>query len=200
MSGSAPLLAPGPLRAEVARKAIHLATASVPLALAHAWIPASGLRWALLVLALVALVAEAGRRLMPPLAAAITRVAGTLFRERERRGITGATWLAVAMAVAAWSLPEPSAIAALWAVAVGDSAAALAGRLAAAPGGKTLIGSLACVVATMLGVWWLTPATPGIAALIGLAASVAERLPSRIDDNLRVTAGAGVAAWLLGVA
>jgi dolichol kinase len=188
------------VRTEVTRKALHLATALVPLAWSRGWLPPPVLQRSLLVLAIAAIVAETARALVPAARAAIARLAGSLFRTHEQQGILGATWLAIAMAAAVYAFQPRAAIAALWAVSVGDAAAALAGRTTATATGKTLVGSLACAVTTALGAWWLASSPWPAAAGIGLAAALAERPSLVVDDNLRVTAAAGLAAWALGVA
>jgi dolichol kinase len=188
------------VRTEVTRKALHLATAIVPLAWSQGWLPPEQLRRGLLVLAIVALVAEALRALVPPVREGIATVAAPLFRAHEHHSPLGATWLAIAMAGAAFVLPPRAAIAAIWAVAVGDAAAALVGRATGNTVGKTIVGSLACAATTALGAWWLSAASWLAAAGVGIAAALAERPRLALDDNLRVTAAAGLAAWALGVA
>lgn len=189
-----------PPRTELTRKALHLTTAAVPVAWGLGWVPAPALRNGVLLLAAVAMLAEAARAALPPVRAAIARLVGPLFRSHERRGILGATWLAIAMGLAALLLPSRSAIVAIWAAAVGDAAAALAGRAFARREGKSLVGSFACLVTTAAGAAWLAAAPLGPALVIGFAAALAERPRLPLDDNLRVTAAAGLAAWGLGVA
>ena len=43
-------------------------------------------------------------------------------------------------------------------------------------------------------------ATPLAALAIGAAAAVAERPHAGVNDNVRIVAAAGLAAWVLGVA
>lgn len=190
-----------PLRQEFTRKALHLLSAAFPIAWGLGLVDAAAVRMALLVLATAAIVAEAARASIPAVRSGIDRLAGSLFRTHETRGILGATWLAVAMALAVIVLPPRAALTALWAVAVGDAAAGLVGRALAPSGrGKTFAGSLACALAAAAGAWWLADAMPVRALAIGLAAAAAERPHLAIDDNLRVTLAAGLAAWGLGVA
>ncbi|MFM9013000.1 MAG: phosphatidate cytidylyltransferase, partial [Gemmatimonadota bacterium] len=111
-----------------------------------------------------------------------------------------ATWILAAMCLAAWLLPPAAAITALWAAVVGDASAALVGRTVAAHTavrGKTCVGSLACVVASALGPFLLVGAPLPVSLAIGAAAALGERPRHWIDDNARVTAAAGLAAWLL---
>lgn len=188
-----------PPRTELTRKAMHLSTAVVPIAWGLGWVPGATVRNGVLLLAGLAMLAEAARAALPPMRAAIGRLVGSLLRPHEWRGVLGATWLAIAMGLAALLLPSRSAIVAIWAAAVGDAAAALVGRSFVAGEGKSAIGSAACLVTTALGAVWLAAATPVSGIAIGLAAALAERPRMPLDDNLRVTAAAGLAAWMLGV-
>lgn len=193
-----------PLRAEVGRKALHLVTAALPVALSFGWSNQATLRMVLTSAAMLALATEALRRGWPAFAALFAASVGRLLRPHEQRGLTGATWLAVAMALVVWIAPRHSAVAALWAAAVGDAVAALAGRSLrrwqkSADGGKTLAGSLAALVATGLGVLWLTPATPTLALSLGAVAAAAERPAVALDDNLRIALAVALAATLLGL-
>jgi dolichol kinase len=108
------------------------------------------------------------------------------------------------MLVATVVLPAAAAQAALWAVVAGDGSGAVVGRLwqrlrGIAPHGKTIVGSIAVLLATALGVWWLVDASPAVALAVGAAAALAEHPRAPLDDNLRVAFAAGLAAWSLGV-
>ncbi len=193
------------LRAEVSRKALHLLSAAVPLAWAFALVSTPLVRVGLSAALGIALAVEAARRMHAAFGAAFTRVLAPLLRAHEARAITGATWLAAVMCLAAWTLPVRAAVVALWAAAAGDAIAAVVGRTIAARapadrGGrarKTAAGSLACAASTAMGAVWLVGAGWWPALAIGAAAAVAERPTLAIDDNLRVGLAAGLAAWLL---
>lgn len=104
--------------------------------------------------------------------------------------------------------PRGAAIAAMWAVSVGDAAAAVVGRTlahrrevrAVARGEtftprarKSVAGSAACFVATLLGAVWLAGLGPAVSVAAALAATLAEWPRVPLDDNLRVAgAVAGV--------
>lgn len=193
-----------PLGAEVARKALHAATAVLPLGLAFGWVEQAALCVVVAAAALLALIIETWRRVSPVFASRFATAVGGMLRAHERRGFTGATWLALSMATVLWLAPRHVAIAALWAAAVGDAAAAVVGRSVArwrrrTGGGKTLAGSVAALGATAAGVLWLTPASASVALLIGLATALAERPAKPLDDNLRIVVAAAAAAALLGL-
>jgi dolichol kinase len=192
------------LRAEAARKALHLATAVVPMAWALGAVTTPQVRTLLTGALAIALLVEAVRRNAPAAQARFEALVGSLLRAREQRAITGATWLAFGMTAVAWFAPERAAIAALWAAAVGDAAAALVGRGVAFVrrrdgASKSLAGALACAVATGVGAWWLVAATPLIASSLGAAAAAAEWPARPGDDNLRITLVVAAAAMLLGL-
>ena len=184
------------LRHELARKALHLTSAAVPLAYA-AGMPRSPLLGGLAVLVLTALLVEMTRRRVALVRSTFVRVTRPLLRAHEHEGLSGATWMLVAFALAVWLLPRDVAIAATWAVAVGDASAAIVGRafgrIRVGAHGKSLEGSLACLVATALGAALVARLGPGASIAAGVAAAAAE-LPGRpLDDNLRVAAAVPLA-------
>lgn len=194
MTGAARTRAPS-LRRELARKAIHLSSTAVPIALAL------GIerRVALLVLgalALIAIAVEVARATSSTIGARFIAIFHPLLRAHESARVTGATWLICAMFVAVLLLPRDGAIVATWAAAVGDTAAALIGmrlgRIRSPRDGKSLEGSAACLLATLAGALLLTRAATTVALLAAVAATIAERLPWPHDDNIRIIAAVGV--------
>lgn len=189
-------------RQELARKGLHLLSAAAPLAYA-AGLGRTPLVWALAGLLTAALIVELGRARSVRLRAAFHRATGPVLRTHEHTRWSGATWLLAAFFLAAVLLDRSAAIAAMWAVSVGDAAAAIVGRLGGrhpVPGtGKSVEGSAACFVATFAGallVARLDAATATVAALFGTAA---ELLPLALDDNIRVAVavGTGILLWRL---
>lgn len=163
------------------------------------------LRLLLTIALAIAMLVEGARHLSSRAARAFDAMFAPLLRPHERADITGATWLAIAMLGAMLVLPPGPAVVALWAVAAGDGAASVIGRIvahrrAAPQTGKTIAGSLACAAVTAAGALWLTDAAPLAAAAIGALTAVAERPRGPLDDNLRVAVAAGIAAWAFGVA
>ncbi len=163
------------------------------------------LRLLLTVALAVAILVEGTRHLAAPFARWFEARLGALLRRHERAGLTGATWLAASMLAALVLFPPVCAIIALWAAAVGDGSASIVGRWVAharghGGGGKTMAGTLTCLVATALGAAWLGGAGVGAALGIGAITAAAEWPRGPLDDNVRVTMAAGLAAWVLGVA
>jgi dolichol kinase len=197
------------LRHELARKAIHLASAIVPVAYA------AGLRRDVLAALLggalvVALAVEFTRRHVPRVRDSFERTLGVLLREHERGRWSGATWMLVAYLLAVALFPRAVAVAAMLAVALGDAAAAVVGRWAGArralraattPAvGKTWAGTVACAVVTVLGALLVARLTPGAALACAVAAALAERPRGPLDDNVRVALAAGGGAQLAAFA
>ncbi|MBA3853036.1 MAG: hypothetical protein C0503_01400 [Gemmatimonas sp.] len=193
-----------PLRAELARKALHLLTAALPIAWARDVVSTSQLRGALTAALVVALGIEVLRRRSPAIGTRFVALVGPLLRRHETRALTGATWLALAMAAAVWFAPERAALAALWAAAVGDASAAVVGRSVAqwrglTTGGKSWVGSAAAALSTAVGCWWLAAATWPVAVALGAVAAMAEYPHRPFDDNLRVATAVALAAVVLGL-
>lgn len=192
------------LGGEVARKSIHLATAVLPVAWAFEVLTAFQVRTTLGVAVVVALGVEFARHRGGAFGAAFTARLGPMLRVSEGRALSGATWLAIGMWGTAMLAPAPAAIAALWAAAVGDSAAALVGRgmqrvRGRETGTKSISGSAAAALLSALGILWLTSASGSIAAGLGVVTAVAEWPARPGDDNVRVAFAVAGAAVLLGL-
>lgn len=189
------------VRHELARKALHLSSAAVPLAYA-ADVPRRVLLPVLVVLLLVALLVELARRRHELVRHAFHRAASPLLRAHEHEQWAGATWMLVAYVLVVWLAPRPAAIAATWAVAVGDAAAAIVGRSLGrwrvGAHGKSLEGSLACCVATALGAAFVARLGPATSIAAGVAAAVAEWPGRPLDDNVRVAAAVALTVTAMG--
>ena len=203
----------GPLRVELARKAIHVASSVIPIAYALGLARARVLA-VLAALGAVAVVVELARRRSPRVRALFVDTVGALLREHEHRAWTGASWLLAAYALSVLLFPRAVAIAAMLAAGLGDAAAAVVGRSVAAARArrgtvatavrrKTLAGSVACAVVTFACALLVAALPPVSALAAALAASIVERwddpLGIAIDDNVRVALAAGVAALVTTV-
>lgn len=193
-----------PLRAEFARKSLHLLTAALPIAWAFDLLSTTELRALLTTALAVAFGIELLRRRSRAVGTQFLALVGPLLRGHEARALTGATWLALAMTAVVWFAPELAAIAALWAAAVGDASAAVVGRTIAqwrgtTTRGKSWVGSAAAALSTAAGCWWLAAATWPVAAALGVVAAIAEYPHRPLDDNLRVATAVALAAVALGL-
>ena len=194
------------LRHELARKALHLLSTAVPLAYA-ADVPRRTLLAALVALLLVALLVELARRRHALVRRAFHRATSPLLRAHEHDQWAGATWMLLAYVLVVWLAPRAAAIAATWAVAVGDASAAVVGRAIGrwriGAHGKSIEGSLACCIATTLGATFVAGLGPAASLAAGVAAAVAEWPGRPLDDNVRVAAAVALTvtamgAWLAG--
>lgn len=189
------------LRRELARKALHLTSAVVPLAYAAGLVPRGPLAALLLALLGVALAVELGRARSERVRAHFARATGALLRPHEHRRWAGATWLLAAFALALLLFPPAVAVAAMWAVSVGDASAAIVGRVVGrhriAGLTKTVEGSVACAVATFAGASLVARLGLGASVVAALAAAAAEAPTRPLDDNVRVAlaVGGGILLW-----
>jgi dolichol kinase len=184
------------LRREVYRKLIHIASIALPLLV---WVVPREVALAVLVpAALVALLVEALRlSLRGPRYHFLSRTR-TLLRHRERRRLTGATYMALAYALALVFFATPVAVLAMLYNGLGDAAAALVGRRWGRHrlgSGKSVEGAAAAfTVCLAAGV--VVPGIPFAAAAVGaLAAALLELADLPPDDNLWVVLGGGGAVW-----
>jgi dolichol kinase len=198
--GGAPPLS---LRHELLRKTLHLSAAVFPLAYGFG-APRGLIESALGAASALAVSTELLRRSSAPFAGAFDKTFGSLIRAHEKNRVTGATWLVLSCFVAVVVLSRNAAIAALWCATAGDPAATIIGKSVnriRAPGerggGKTIAGSLGCAVVSYAGVWMVAGYAPQLAIVVAATAAIAESMPVRIDDNIRVTAAVGAMAQLL---
>lgn len=187
---------------ELARKGLHLLSAAAPLAYASG-LPRNVLIWGLAGLFAVALVVEVGRARFERVQTVFHRTAGPVLRPHEHTRWSGATWLLAAFLLSVLLLDRGTAIAAMWAVSIGDAAAAVVGRLGGrhpiAGTSKSVEGSVACFAATFAGVLLVARLDVATSTVAALCATVAEVVPAAVDDNIRVAAavGLGILLWRL---
>jgi dolichol kinase len=185
----------------LARKGLHLLSTAVPIGLA-AGVSRLVVMTALGVALAVALAVEIARLRSERARTAFQSRLGVLLREHEWRGSSGATWLIVALLIAAVAFPRDIAIAAMAAVALGDAAAAIVGRALARSTvpGKSLGGSAACFAASALGARGIAGFRWPEALMVGVLAALAERPRRPMDDNLRIVlaVGCGILLWRMG--
>lgn len=188
------------MKRELARKAIHVSSTAVPLLV---WLVPRPLAVAVLVpVAVLALAIDVARHRIRPFRYHFLRRTRTMLRPHERRGLAGATWMALAYAAALLLFPKPVAVAAMLFNGLGDAAAALVGKRwgrRRTRWGKSWEGFAAGLVVDLavgIGMWMIAPAAVPLAgALLGaFVAAAVEFAPLPLDDNVRVTlaGGAGI--------
>ena len=187
------------------RKLIHLATAVVPAA---GWLfsypLALGLAGAFLA---ASIVLEVVRRWWPEANRFLWWLVPSAFREDEDRRVLGSTWFAVGMFSALVLFGQDIGGTAVLFLSWGDAAAELVGRRWGAPGGgKTLAGSLGCLLVCLVagvvgvGLGGLSPWTVLAGAMAG---TLVERWSPPPNDNVWLPVLSGLAMlvmeWLIGM-
>ena len=184
------------LRSELKRKAIHLASFSIPLG--YYLTPAAWQRdWERVLLAAVilSLAIEVFRLNHPRTRNVFRHFFGELIRNHEEVSLLGSTYLLISCLLSIHLFPKPVAVLALAFLIVGDTVAAIAGKSIGRTRifDKTLEGSLACF-AVCFALTLFVPEIPFHVALIGaVTATVFELLPIPLDDNFRIPLSAGFA-------
>jgi dolichol kinase len=188
------------LASELKRKAIHLASLSIPVG--YFLSPASWDAWwqrGLLALVILSLAIEVFRLNHPRTRYVFRHFFGEMLRNHEEATLLGSTYLLIACLLSIHLFDKPVAVLALSFLILGDTVAAIVGKWIGRVRlfGKTLEGSLACFAVC----YGLTAAVPGVsfpAGLVGAAvATLFELLPIPLDDNFRIPLSAGFAMELL---
>ncbi|TMQ50662.1 MAG: phosphatidate cytidylyltransferase [Candidatus Eisenbacteria bacterium] len=189
------------LTSELKRKAIHLASFSIPIAY-YLSPPSWSRNWqrALLALVILSLAIEVVRLHNPRIRNVFRHFFGELLRNHEEVSLLGSTYLLIAMLLTLHLFEKPVAFLALGFLILGDTVAAIVGKWIGKVrllGGKTLEGSAACLL-VCFGLTFFMPDIPWYVGLVGaLTATVFELLPIPLDDNFRIPLSAGFAMELL---
>lgn len=193
--GSAPLT----VRRELARKTLHLLWAVVPIAYSLG-APRRMVVAGLIAASACAIIVELVRTRSIHARAVFDRATGLLLREHEHLRWSGATWLLLSFLAVALLFEAPIAIAAMWAVAVGDASAAIVGRIFGrwriGRSLKSVEGSIACAITTAAGASVLAHLATGTSVIAGIIAAVAEWPARPFDDNVRIGMAVGVGILL----
>ncbi len=152
------------------------------------------LRAVLSVGAVVAVVVDSMRMVKPRFGRLVKRLV-PVFRHSEATQLSGASWLMVGLAAAAW-FPHPAATAGILAGALADPAASQVGSTIARPdAGKSWVGTAAAAAVAALVL--LPTGVPLAAVLCGaVAAATLERWPGPFNDNLVVAPGVALVVWI----
>ncbi len=185
---------------EIRRKAIHLSFILVPLIYLYDVLPKRIIVRGLLAAVLVSLVFELMRLHDARVRLLISRFFRDLVRRHEQKQLLGSTYLLIASVLTIELFSKEVAVAALGALVLGDTAAALVGKTVGRHRvlGKTLEGSLACFLVSFAFAWIVVGLPAWLAACGALTAAVFEALPIPLDDNFRIPLSAGYVMKLLG--
>ncbi|MDF1536680.1 MAG: hypothetical protein P1S46_09290 [bacterium] len=188
------------IRSEIPRTFFHI-VGGISLACA-AWFPDPPTNQIVLGLIFAASVAgEIGRLTFPGLNRLTLAVAGSVMRPGEKKGLSGLPAFTGGVFAAFLLFPKPVALAALVPLLFGDRAGLLVGKGVGRirMWGKTLEGSLACLVVSFLVYILLAWSWPGVfgyprgvlftAALVG---TMAEAMPRPFDDNITIPIAVGI--------
>jgi dolichol kinase len=184
---------------EIKRKIVHLATLSIPIG--YAMLPEKVVVTLLLPLFLGFLTVDLLRHYHSGMASLFQKYfLGTVLREEERDTLMGSTYFLFSSTLVILFFPKPIAIVSLLILILSDTAAALVGKGVGRIRifGKTLEGSLAFFVSSLIIVW----VYPGLGRFWGsvaaLGATLIELLPIRLDDNLTIPLVAGAIMFFGG--
>ena len=191
-------VAPLTVQRELARKTLHLLWSAVPIAYALG-VPRKTLLAGLLGACTCAMIVELGRSRSVHVRTVFDRATGVLLRQHEHHRWSGATWLLLSFLLVVLFFDASIAIAAMWAVAVGDASGAIVGRTIGrhriGRSLKSLEGSLACALASAAGALLVADLSVSLSIIAGIVAAAAEWPARPLDDNLRI--GLGVGAGIL---
>lgn len=191
---------------EVARKAIHLCSLSIPIV--YYFVSKATALTILIPIAVLFGVSDIARLLHPPFGRLYEKYFGFLLRSHERndrgRRLNGATYVLLSAALCIWLFPKVIVITAFTILIVSDSFAALIGRKFGKHRfmGKSFEGSSAFFLSALV-VVAVAPKInylPGeyligiVAAILG---AIVEAMPSIIDDNLTIPISISLVMWLM---
>jgi len=127
-----------------------------------------------------------------------------MLRETESNGkLTGATWLLIGYSITVILFEMPIAVSTLLFLSIGDSFAALAGKLypKGRIGNKTLSGTLVGFILSLALVLMINQSLLPMVVLIGaIAAMGIELIPTKINDNLTIPIFSGSIMVLVDMA
>ncbi len=152
------------------------------------------------ILFLTAVTVDTARLRSPGFSEVIVKVIGPFMRPSEKTSYTGSPAFTAGFLLSFFLFPKQIALAAVVPLVIGDRAAVLVGKSwgSVRIGNKTLEGSLACFVSTLLAYYLGAKFLPALLpfhtlylAGAALAATVVEMLPRPFNDNLTIPLAAG---------
>ena len=177
---------------EVFRKSIHICSSIVPFLLSHYyWYTVYGL----LIVVVLYYFCELARLEGHPVLL-ISLITETASRKRDEcKFVLGPVTLVLGIVFAALVLPPQAARVGIYALAFGDGLASLGGKLLGhvkipKTGGKTLEGSLTCLIAVFISTYLVSKNLP-VSIAVAASAMVIEMLPLGDWDNMIIPVASG---------
>jgi dolichol kinase len=183
---------------EIKRKIVHLATLIIPIG--YACTSEETVLLFLVPFFLCYLTVDLLRHLYSGMASLFQKYFfRRVLREEEKHRLMGSTYFLFSSILTILLFPKSIAIVSLLILILSDTAAALVGKWIGKMKifGKTLEGSMAFFVISLLIVWSYPQLNRLSGSLAALGATLIEILPTKIDDNLTIPLVAGV-IMLLG--
>ena len=178
------------------RKVIHLLSAIIPLS--YLWLIKERpiMLLILVIMTSFALLVEFMRKDVKRFSRWFHGLFHFMLRDNETKGQhTGATWLLIGWTITVMLFKMPIAVAALLFLSIGDSFAAIVGKLfpIIRIGNKTLSGTFSGFIVSFLFVLLVNQSLLPIVILSGsIVAMVVELIPSRLNDNLTMPISSGL--------
>ncbi len=172
---------------EIRRKIVHLATLVIPVG--YALTSQETVLLFVIPLFLCLLAVDVLRHFHPGMAALFKKYFfGRVLREEEKPTLMGSTYFLFSTILAVLLFPKPVAVVSLLILILSDTAAALVGKGIGRVRifGKTLEGSAAFFVTSLLIVWLYPGLDRFWGTLAALAGTLIELLPVRVNDNLSI--------------
>ena len=184
---------------EIRRKLVHLATLIIPIG--YALTSQETVLVVVLPLFLGLLSIDLLRHFHPGMASLFRKYFfGKVLREEEKSTLMGSTYFLFSTLLAILLFPESVAIVSLLILILADTSAALVGKGIGKVSvfDKTLEGSFAFLLCSLLIVWLYPNLNRFSGSLAALGTTCIEMLPIRVDDNLTIPLVAGAIMLFCG--
>lgn len=186
---------------ELSRKAIHLLTSIFPILYISLFSNKAAVLSLLVLLVIFSISLEILRNRNKRLKIVFNRLFSFMLRDNEKNGqLTGATWLLIGFIATISIYPRDIAVPAIIFLTIGDSFAAIIGKLLPVGqiGSKHISGSMAGLIASLIVVSYLNQNISILVLFLGATVAMfIELIPSRVNDNLTIPIISGFAMQAL---
>jgi dolichol kinase len=186
-------------KVEITRKIVHLASLSIPIG--YSMMAKDTVVVIVLLLFLGFLVVDLLRHYHSGISHLFQKLFfGQVLREKEKSTLMGSTYFLFAILLTILLFPKPIAIVSILILILSDTTAALVGKRIGRVKifGKTLEGSMAFLITSLLIVWIYPHLSRIPGSFAALGATVIEVLPIKLDDNLSIPLVAGAIMFFAG--